>query len=58
MNLLITLLQEVNIDEKLKEAPDNDYSIGIFIGSLLPFVILVIIAFAIYRYNKNRFKDN
>ncbi len=58
MNLLITLLQEVNIDEKLKEAPDNNYSIGVFIGSLLPFVVLVIIAFAIYRFNKNRFKDN
>ncbi|WP_296381824.1 hypothetical protein [Winogradskyella sp.] len=57
MNLIITLLQEVNIDEKLKEAPDNSYSIGVFIGTILPFVILVIIAYAIYRYNKNRFKD-
>ncbi len=57
MNLIITLLQEVNIDEKLKEAPDNSYSIGVFIGSILPFVILVLIAYAIYRYNKNRIKD-
>ncbi len=58
MNLLITLLQEVNIDEKLKEAPDSDYGVGIFIGTLLPFVILVAIAYSIYRYNKNRYKDN
>jgi hypothetical protein len=57
MNLLITLLQEVNIDEKLKEAPDSNYGIGVFIGTLLPFVVLVIIAYAIYRYNKNRYKD-
>jgi hypothetical protein len=57
MSLLITLLQEVNIDEKLKEAPDSNYGIGVFIGTLLPFVILVIIAYAIYRYNKNRYKD-
>ncbi|REG89479.1 hypothetical protein [Winogradskyella sediminis] len=57
MSFLITLLQDVNIDEKLKNAPDNAYSIGVFIGTLLPFVVLVIIAFLIYRYNKNRFKD-
>ena len=57
MNLLITILQEVNIDEKLKEAPDSSYGIGVFIGTLLPFVVLVAIAYAIYRYNKNRIKD-
>tara|TARA_R110002050_G_scaffold92054_1_gene192832 strand:- start:5425 stop:5601 length:177 start_codon:yes stop_codon:yes gene_type:complete len=58
MSLLITLLQDVKIDEKLKNAPDDGYGIGIFIGTLLPFVVLVIIAFVIYRYNKNRYKDN
>ena len=57
MNLLIVLLQEININEKLKEAPDSSYGIGVFIGTLLPFVILVVIAFTIYRYNKNRIKD-
>ena len=57
MNLLIRIWQEVNIDEKLKEAPDSSYSIGVFIGTLLPFVVLVAIAYAIYRYNKNRIKD-
>lgn len=57
MKLLITVLQEVNIDEKLKEAPNDDYGIGVFIGTMLPFVILVVIAYTIYRYNKNRFKD-
>ena len=57
MIALIRLFQEVNIDEKLKEAPDSSYSIGVFIGTLLPFVVLVVIAYAIFRYNKNRIKD-
>ncbi|WP_405574361.1 hypothetical protein [Winogradskyella sp. Asnod2-B02-A] len=57
MNLLITILQDVNLDEKLKNAPDSNYGIGIFIGSFLPFLILVIIAYVIYRYNKNRYKE-
>ncbi|WP_282042042.1 hypothetical protein [Winogradskyella flava] len=57
MNSLITLLQEVNIDKKLEEAPDSNYGIGVFIGTLLPFVVLVILAYVIYRYNKNRYKD-
>ncbi|MFK7832404.1 MAG: hypothetical protein AB8B52_03930 [Winogradskyella sp.] len=58
MSLLITLLQEVNIEEKLKDAPNDAYGIGVFIGTFLPFVVLVIIAYAIYRYNKNRYKDD
>ncbi len=57
MNLLITVLQEINIDKKLKEAPNDDYGIGIFIGTMLPFVILVALAYIIYRFNKNRIKD-
>ncbi|HLV69970.1 MAG TPA: hypothetical protein VKY34_04625 [Xanthomarina sp.] len=51
---IISLLQEIGINKKIKEAPDSSYEIGVFIGSLLPFVTLVIIAYAIYRYNKNR----
>jgi len=51
---IISLLQEIDINEKIKEAPHSSYEIGVFIGSLLPFVTLVIIAYAIYRYNKNR----
>ena len=57
MNLLIRVIQEVDIKEKLKDAPNDDYSIGVFIGTFLPFVILVVIAYTIYRYNKNRIKD-
>lgn len=52
--LLITLIQDINIEDKIKNAPDSNYEIGVFIGSMLPFVILVAIAYLIYRYNKNR----
>lgn len=57
MKFIISILQEVNIDEKLKNAPDSSYGIGVFIGTFLPFLILVILAYIIYRYNKNRIKD-
>jgi len=55
--LLISLLQDINIEEKIKDAPDNDYSIGILIGSLLPFVILVTLAYLFYRYNQKNKPD-
>jgi len=57
MNLLILLLQNADIDQKLKEAPDAGYSIGVFIGTVLPFVVLVIIAYAIYRSRKKRLNE-
>ncbi|WP_417196508.1 hypothetical protein [Bizionia sp.] len=53
MMSLISILQEINIEEKVKNAPNSDYEIGVFIGSFLPFLVLVIIAYALYRYNKN-----
>lgn len=56
--ILTTLLQDVNIDEKIKNAPDSSYEIGVFIGSMLPFVVLAIIAYAVYYYNKKRLKKN
>ena len=52
--IIATILQEVNIDKKLQDAPNDDYVIGIFIGSMIPFVVLVTIAYAIYYYNKKR----
>jgi hypothetical protein len=55
---LLTTLQNVNIEEKIKNAPDNQYEIGVFIGSILPFVIFALIAYSIYRYNRNKMKDS
>lgn len=47
MYFIIPLLQ-VNVEEKLKNAPDNGYQIGVIIGSYLPFVVLVGLAYWMY----------
>lgn len=54
MSLLTTLLLQINIEDKLKHAPDKSYEVGVFIGTMLPFILLVIIAYAIYLYNKKK----
>lgn len=48
------LLQEGNIEEKIKNAPDMGYEIGVVIGTYLPFVLLVGIAYFVYYKAKNR----
>jgi hypothetical protein len=53
MNYLFLFLQ-VNIDEKLKNAPDSSYQTGVLIGSFVPFVLLVAIAYYMYYRSKNR----
>jgi len=54
MKLFIALLQRVNIEEKIKNAPNESYQIGVLIGSYLPFVILVLLAYWTYNRAKNR----
>ncbi len=49
----IALLQKVNIEEKLKDAP-LDYQISYYITSYLPFVLLVLLAYVLYYRLKNR----
>ena len=51
---IILLLQQVNIEEKLERAPDDGYQIGVVIGTYLPFVLLVGIAYFVYYKAKNR----
>ena len=51
--ILLSLLQ-VDIEEKMKNAPDKGYEIGVVIGTYLPFVVLVIIAYFIFNRFKNR----
>ena len=51
--ILLTLLQ-VDIEEKIKNAPDKGYEIGVAIGTYLPFVVLVIIAYFMFNRFKNR----
>jgi len=50
----ISLLQQVNIDDKIKNAPDNGYLIGVWIGYVLPFVVLIGLAYYMYYRAKNR----
>lgn len=45
---LILLLQQTNIEEKLKNAPDTGYQIGVLIGSFFPIVVLAGVAYWMY----------
>ncbi|MBT8258529.1 MAG: hypothetical protein KJO49_08660 [Bacteroidia bacterium] len=55
--LILNLIQDSDIEKKLDEAPDNAYSIGVLIGSLLPFILLVVAAYLIFRYQKRRMNE-
>ena len=48
MIYLILPFLQVNVTEKIKSAPDNNYQIGVLIGSFLPFVLLVGVAYWMY----------
>jgi hypothetical protein len=48
------LLQNVNIEGKIKQAPNDAYQIGVLIGSYIPFVLLVLLAYWTYHRAKNR----
>ena len=53
IKFIIPFLQ-VDVNEKLKNAPNNAYQTGVIIGSLLPFALLVGLAWFIYWRMKNR----
>ncbi|UFH36037.1 hypothetical protein [Flavobacterium acetivorans] len=54
---IIALVQEVDIAEKLKTAPDGTYQIGVLIGSFIPFVVLAGLAYWMYASAKKRDKN-
>ncbi|MFM7896677.1 MAG: hypothetical protein ACKO8L_12295 [Flavobacterium sp.] len=54
MRSLILFLQQVNVEQKLKEAPDSQYQIGVLIGSFIPFLVLAGIAYTLYYRAKKR----
>ncbi|WP_198146906.1 hypothetical protein [Maribacter thermophilus] len=55
---MFLLLQDVaDIEKKIEEAPDSAYEIGVVIGTYLPFVVLVLVAYAFYYYSKKRAQD-
>ncbi|WP_456463437.1 hypothetical protein [Lutibacter sp.] len=51
---VIFFLQQVNIEEKIKNAPDKGYEIGVVIGTYLPFVLLALLAYLVYYKARNR----
>jgi hypothetical protein len=57
MKSLLFLIQVVDVEEKLKNAPDSGYQIGLIIGSFVPFVLLVGIAYWMYYAAKKREKN-
>lgn len=58
LSFVIPFLQQVDVEEKLKNAPNDNYAIGVFIGEMLPFVILIGIAyFVFYQARKRRNKN-
>ncbi len=54
MRSLILFLQQVNVEQKLKDAPDSQYQIGVLIGSFLPFIVLAVIAYTLYYRAKKK----
>ena len=48
MTTLFLLLQQTNLEEKLENAPDSSYQIGVFIGSFFPLVLLAGVAYWMY----------
>jgi len=55
---LILLLQSETIAEKMKEAPDKGYEIGVVIGTYLPLLLLFGFAWLMYYLAKKRNKDS
>ena len=57
MRSLIIFLQQVNVEQKLKDAPDSQYQIGVLIGSFIPFIVFAGIAYLLYYRAKKQEKN-
>ena len=53
-SIILFLLLQIDIEEKMQNAPDKGYEIGVVIGTYLPFVVLVFIAYVMFNRFKNR----
>ncbi|WP_165571322.1 hypothetical protein [Flavobacterium reichenbachii] len=51
---IISLFQKVDVAAKIKDAPDSGYQIGVLIGSFIPFILLIGIAYWMYNRAKKR----
>ena len=57
MRTLAIALAQINIEDKIKSAPDENYQIGVLIGSFVPFIVLVGLAYFFYYRAKNKEKN-
>jgi len=59
MIFLLVFLQSnaSQIEEKIRNAPDGRYEIGVVIGTYLPFVLLAGLAWLFYYLAKRKYKD-
>ncbi len=55
---ILPLIQSVNIEEKIKSAPDSSYQTGVIIGTFLPFLFFVGLAYWMYYRAKKRKDEN
>lgn len=57
LTTLLLIQEKVNVEAKLLEAPDSSYQLGVLIGSFLPVVLLVGIAYWMYNSAKKADKE-
>lgn len=57
MKTKLLVLLQADIEQKIKDAPDNSYEIGVTIGAYLPVIVLVAFVYAIY-YVKKKNKES
>lgn len=57
MKSLIIALQQVNIEEKIKNDPYGTYQIGVLIGSFVPVAVLAGLAYFLYYRAKKKEKN-
>lgn len=58
MKLILLVLQLETISQKMEEAPDKGYEIGVVIGTYLPLFILIGFAWLVFYLVKKRNKDS
>ncbi|MDC6391048.1 hypothetical protein PP182_20345 [Maribacter sp. PR1] len=54
MGVFMVLQDVSDIEKKIEEAPDSAYEIGVAIGTYLPFLVLILVAYLFYSYSKKR----
>lgn len=51
---LLSIVQQIDIEDKLDKAPNDSYQIGVIIGTFLPFLVLAGLAYWAFHKAKNR----